>query len=97
MEGPNYDAVQLASTLDGENDAMDRNSSGNSLSPIPSNALNSPLPIPAAVLPRISEKESQLASEIGRYVNEKNYEEAIFQQKVIAAHSYMVFRSLRTF
>ena len=77
MEGPNYDAVQLASTLDGENDAMDRNSSGNSLSPIPSNALNSPLPIPAAVLPRISEKESQLASEIGRYVNEKNYEEAI--------------------
>ena len=75
MDSQNFETLQMNS-MEGENDCADKNSSGSSLSPIPSNALN-PMPPPAAVLPRISEKESQLASEVGRLVGEGNYHTAI--------------------
>ena len=75
MESQNFENLQMNS-MEGENEYTDKNSSGSSLSPIPSNALN-PMPPPAAVLPRISEKESQLANEVGRLVGEGNYHTAL--------------------
>ena len=71
MENKSYDNLPMGS-MEGENEVTDKNTSGNSLSPIPTNALN-PIPPPAPVLPRISEKESQLANEIGRLVAEGHY------------------------
>ena len=78
MESQNFDTVPIVTALDcGEHESMDQNSSGNSLSPIPPTALNPSLSLPAPVLPRISEKESQLACEVGRHVSEKNYRAAM--------------------
>ena len=71
MENKSNENMNI-SNMDAENEGTDKNSSGSSLSPIPTNALN-PIPPPAAVLPRISEKESQLANEVGRLVGEGHY------------------------
>ena len=79
MDSQVCETALITTNVDGENEGVDRNTSGSSLSPIPTNPLNPSIPIPAAVLPRISEKESQLASEIGRHVNEENYEAALIK------------------
>ena len=73
MEGQEVASI----VSEGENESMDRGSCGNSLSPLPPNALNPSLPLPAVVIPRISERESQLASEVGRLVAEYRYDEAL--------------------
>ena len=75
MDNQSFENIQISNT-ESENDGTDKNSSGSSLSPIPSGALN-PMPPPAAVLPRISEKESLLANEVGRLVGEGYYQMAL--------------------
>ena len=75
MENQSFENIQI-NNMESENEGADKNSSGSSLSPIPSGALN-PIPPPAAVLPRISEKESLLANEVGRLVVEGYYQLAL--------------------
>ena len=73
MEGQEVASI----VSEGDHESMDRGSCGNSLSPLPPNALNPPLLLPAVAIPRISERESQLASEVGRLVAEYRFGEAL--------------------
>jgi hypothetical protein len=88
MDSQICEAVPITTNVEGETESVDRNTSGSSLSPIPTNPLNPSIPIPAAVLPRISEKESQLASEVGRHVNEGNYEAAFIKLDKGGVHGH---------